>query len=135
MKLFLLLVIAFCSSVASKAQDCSTAYMQGYRHDTTVTVDEARRVILTSFAAITTCQEKLKLRSGSMYGYTIDGDIVMAENFNSPLDNDTKLRLIGRLKPGMKLMLKEMRYGDDNKLVPEVALTLIKGSSYSFSSK
>lgn len=135
MKLLPLVIIACCISIQSKAQDCSTAFIQGYQRDTAVTIEEAKRVILTSFAAINSCHEKLKLRSGSLYGYTKDGDIVMAENFSAPLDNETKLRLISKLKPGMKLMLDEMRYGEENKLVPKLSITLLKGATYWGSSK
>ena len=134
MKLFLPLVIACCIGIESKAQDCSDPLMQGYHGDTSVTVDEAKRVILTSFAAINGCHVKTKLRSGNLYGYTA-GDIVMVESFTAPLDDATKLRLIARLKPGMKLVLDDMRYGDDNKLVPKVSLTLLKGPTYATSSK
>jgi hypothetical protein len=114
--------------MTASAQDCSNAWMQGYRGgDTTVSVAEARRVILTSFAAITSCNMKLKLRSGNFYYYDKDGNIVLVENFRSPLDDATKLRLIDKLKPGVKLLLEDMRYGDENKAVPTVALMLVKG--------
>lgn len=135
MKLFLLLVVACSLSMKSQAQDCSTAFMSGYHKDTTVTVDEAKRVILTSFAAINTCNEKLKLRSGKFYYFTPDGEIGLFESFSSTLDNETKLRLIARLKPGIKLMLDEMYYGDANILAPKVSLTLIKGVGSAISSK
>lgn len=134
MKLFTLLLLACCITVKSIAQDCSDPLMQGYHGDTAVTVDEARRVILTSFAAFNGCHVKLKLRSGNLYGYSA-GDIVMVESFTAPLDDATKLRLIARLKPGMKLVLDDMRYGDENKLVPKVSLTLVKGASYITSSR
>ena len=135
MKLFLFAVIACCLSIGSKAQDCTGALIQGYHKDTTVTVDEAKRVVLTSFAAINSCRTKLKLRSGSVYFYTADGDVVLAENFSSTLDDATKLRLIGRLKAGMKMMLNDMHYGDENIAAPGLSLTLVKGGNYSFSSK
>ncbi len=135
MKLFLLFSIACLMGIAGKAQNCSSPLMQGYHSDTTVTMDEAKRVILTSFAAINGCHEKLKLKSGNMYAYNADGDVVMVENFTSTLDDATKLRLISKLRPGLKLMLDEMRYGDDNKLVPRIYLTLIKGATYLNSSK
>jgi len=109
--------------------------MQGYQRDTTVSVDEARRVILTSFAAIDGCHVKHKLRSGNFYYYSADGEIVLAEKFDAPLDDATKLRLIGKLKPGTKVMLDEMHYGDENKLAPRISLTLVKGSSYAISTK
>lgn len=104
--------------------------MQGYRRDTTVSLNEARRIILTSFAAINSCNQKLKLRSGNLYYFNANGDVVITENFTSTLDDATKLRLIDKLKPGVKLKLDEMRYGDDNKLVPTVTLTLAKGATY-----
>ncbi len=135
MKLYLLAVIACCLSLGSKAQDCTGALIQGYHKDTTVTVDEGKRVVLTSFAAFNSCRTKLKLRSGSVYFYTSDGDVVLAENFSSTLDDATKLRLIGRLKPGMKMMLNDMHYGDDNIAAPALSLTLVKGATYGFSSK
>lgn len=135
MKLILSLLLICCICVKSKAQNCSGLLMQGYHGDTTVTVDEARRVILTSFAAINGCREKMKLRSGSLYAYNANGDIIITENFTSPLDDETKLRLISKLKPGLKLILDEMHYGDDNKTVPKVSLTLMKGATYMGSSK
>lgn len=135
MKLFLFALATTCFSMATKAQDCRGALMQGYHGDTSVSIDEAKRVICTSFAAYNSCHEKLKLRSGSLYGYTANGDIVMVENFSSTLDDATKLRLIAKLKPGIKLMLNEMRYGDDGILVPPVSLTIIKGANYLTSSR
>ena len=135
MKLFFLLIMACCIGIVSKAQDCSSPLMQGYRGDTTVSVNEAKRVILTSFAAINSCNVKVKLRSGNMYYYNLDGDVGSVENFTSPLDDATKLRLISKLKPGIKLVLDEMRYGDDNKLAPKVSLTVAKGATYLASSK
>jgi hypothetical protein len=125
----LLTTAVVCISMACSAQDCSDYRMQKYSGDTTVTVDEARRIILTSFAAINSCNEKLKLSKGNFYYFTAEGSIGFMENFDAPLDDATKLKLIAKLKPGVKLMLENMQYGEQNKLVPTVSLTLVKGRS------
>ena len=136
MKVITLMFLALVGSSRIKAQqNCSGALIGGYHQDTSVTVDEAKRIICTSFAALNNCHEKLKLRSGSLYYYTANGDIVLVENFTSTLDDATKIRLMAKLKPGIKLSLNEMHYGDENILVPNVSITVSKGPNYFGSSK
>lgn len=127
MKQLFSLAVFVCMALAAVAQDCSDPLILGYKGENTVTVTEAKRVILKSFVATTSCELKLTLRSGDLFIFGVEGEIVMTEKLVAPLDDETKLRLISKLKPGMKLMLDNMRFGEQNKVVPSVTFILTRG--------
>ncbi len=126
MKYFLLVTITFFISTAGYTQDCTDPLMQGFKGDTTITVKEALKLIISNLDAFDNCEPNLKLVNGQIYFFTAGGDIVLSEKLLGSFNLDMKQKLIPKLKPGVKIVFDDLMYGDEKKAAPSVTIHLIK---------
>lgn len=126
MKYVIMALMLFFFNQTTQAQECGDPLMQGYQGELTLTVRDVTRFIISPMDATNNCEVRLRLKSGQLYFFNPDGTIVMAEKLNGPMDGPTKQKLIAKLKPGIKLMFDDLRFGDEGKQVPPVTINVVK---------